>query len=93
MTPDHAGPRRQAIKTTLQKAAIHRDRRDRRRTTLFSAIRLRRHAESIAYPRYPAQITMIPAISSRNHRFPPATLTTWSEIPGSTPLAPGYPLS
>jgi hypothetical protein len=27
----------EAIKTTLQKAAIHRDRRDRRRTTLFSA--------------------------------------------------------
>jgi hypothetical protein len=27
----------EAIKATLQKAAIHRDRRDRRRTTLFSA--------------------------------------------------------
>ena len=51
----------EAIRTTLQKTAIHRDRRDRRRATYFPMIRLKNpnHLHSTAgdATRSPAQIT------------------------------------
>src|SRR5271163_5089641 len=100
VTPDPAGQGVEAIKTTLQKAAIHRDHRDRRRTTLFCRDSAE-NAESTRYPRHPVVITMIPAISSRNHRFPHFTRASSSQdalashlkSPGSAPLGRGYRLS
>jgi len=59
LAPAHAVRGAEAIKTTLQKAAIHRDHRDRRRTTLSS--RSGKERRISPYARHPLVITMIPA--------------------------------
>ena len=75
----------EAVKTTLQKTAIHRDRRDRRRATYFPMIRLENpnHLHSTAgdATRSPTQITDFHHLP----RFWPYTVPAYS-TPETTDL-------
>src|ERR1700761_6968066 len=85
---------RKAIKTTLQKAAIHRDHRDRRRTTLsprsgkerrIQSVTLARRLGSRRFRQYQAEITVFHRHSLHLTREPP-DLHVFSTISASPRL-------